>query len=176
MPNQENKQIVESLKDKLTRAKSVVFTDYLGISSKDANDLRQKIKESGAEVVVTKNTLLKVALKEKEQNFPQTDQDLKGSTAAIFAYEDPISPIKVLFDFAKKIEFPKIKSAIIENRYNTAEEVEILKDLPSKEVLLAKALGSMKAPVRGLVSVMGGVQRKFVYALNAIKESKGGAK
>lgn len=175
MPNNTNKEIVKILKDKLSRAKSVVFTNYLGIKSGDANVLRQKMKENDAEMLVAKNTLLKVAISEqKNAAMTMAENDLKGSTAAIISYSDPITPIKAFLDFTQKLEFPKVKSAVIEGAYFTPEQVEVIKTVPTKEQLLTRLVIVLNSPLSGFASVLGGVQRKFVYAINAISKSKGG--
>lgn len=172
MPNAKNQNIVEEIKGKIAKAKSVVLTDYIGLTAGQANELRAKMKENNAEVLVAKNTLIKVALKEQNLSDPKADEDLNGPTAAIFSFGDPIAPIKALFEFAKKVELPKVKSAFIEGAYNNAQQVEIIKDLPSKEQLLGQVVGGLKSPLSGFVGVLGGVQRKFVYALNAIADKK----
>jgi large subunit ribosomal protein L10 len=175
MPNNTNKEMVRILKDKLSRAKSVVFTDYLGIKSGDANVLRQKIKENDAEMLVAKNTLLKVAISEQKNTaMTKAEKDLKGSTAAIISYSDPVMPIKAFFDFTKGMKFPKVKSAVIEGVYFTAGQVEIIKTIPTKEQLLTQLVIALNSPLSGLANVLIGVQRKFVYAINAISKSKGG--
>jgi large subunit ribosomal protein L10 len=175
MPNAENKELVKILKEKISRAKSIVFTDYLGISAENANTLRRKIKENDGEVVIAKNTLIKVALKEENHDVSKVENDLKNSTAMVLSYKDAISPIKAIFDFAKTIEFPKVKSAFIEGAYYGKEKVEEIKTIPSKEQLLSRVVGGLQSPITGFVGVLGGVQRKFVYAINAIAQKKGGA-
>lgn len=175
MPNDKNKQAVADLKDKLSKAKSVTIADYRGLSAQAVNELRAKMKETDAEVVVTKNTLLKVAMKDVEttaNNMPSLEKDLEGPTAAIFAYSDAINPIKAIYELVKKFELPKIKSAIIDGIYNTAEQVDVIKSLPSREQLLAQIVGGFQSPIKGFVSVTGGVQRKLVYALAAVAEKK----
>ena len=174
MPNNKNTNTVETLKQKLSEAKSVVLTDYLGLSAGEAAELRQTIKDSEGEMMVTKNTLLKVAA--KEQKIEGLEEDLEGPTAVIFGFSDPIATIKAVFEFAKDKEFPKIKSAIIEGVYNTKEQVEKIKDIPSREQLIAQFIGSLKSPLSGFANVTGGVQRKFVYAIKAIadKNTEGG--
>jgi large subunit ribosomal protein L10 len=175
MPNEENKELVKILKDKLSKAKSVVFTDYLGITSAEANALRQKIKENDAELVVAKNTLLKVAISEqKNAGMTKAEKDLEGSTAALISYSDPITPIKAFFDFTKGMKFPTVKSAVIDDTYFTADEVEVIRTIPTKEQLLTQIVVAFNSPLSGLANVLSGVQRKFVYAINAISKSKGG--
>jgi len=178
MPNEKNKQLVKEIKEKIKTAKSITFADYIGITSDQANSLRQKVKDTGGEVLVVKNTLLKVAIDEHgDKEIGQAKKDLQGSTMAIFAFSDPISPIKALFDFAKGIDLPKIKSAIIEGIYNSAEKIEAIRTIPSREDLLTKLVYSMNSPILGFANVISGVQRKFVFAVSAIAKNKseGGA-
>jgi len=174
MPNAKNIQVVSELKEKVKNAKSIVFADYRGLKADDINSLRAKIRENNGEVVVAKNTLLKAALKEENIKVEGIDKDLKGPTTAIFSYGDSISPIKVLVEFAKRLELPKIKSAVIEGVYANAEKVDEVSNIPAKEVLIARMLGGLKAPLSGLTNTLSGVQRKFVYAINAIKTNKEG--
>ncbi|MBU0535310.1 50S ribosomal protein L10 [Patescibacteria group bacterium] len=178
MPNEKNKNTVKDIKERLEKARSITFADYVGLSSEQANQLRRQVKDAGGEVMISKNTLMKVALKEAEnKNLSDAEKDLEGPIMAIFAFSDPIAPIKALFEFAKNFKLPRIKSAIIEGIYNNTEKVEMIKDIPSKEVLLAKFIGGLNVPISGFVSVIGGVQKKFAYAINAIakKKSEGGA-
>lgn len=173
MPNEKNIQLVKNIKEKLEKARSITFADYVGISADQANTLRQKVKDAGGEVLVAKNSLLKVAIDEHgDKNLQEAKKDLKGSTMAVFGFADAIAPIKAVFDFAKNLEFPKIKSAIIEGIYNTAEKVEVIRTIPSREELLTKIVGRMSSPIVGFVTVLSGVQKKFVFAVNAIAKKQ----
>ncbi|MFZ2664061.1 MAG: 50S ribosomal protein L10 [Patescibacteria group bacterium] len=178
MPNERNKKLVKEIKEKIETAKSITFTDYVGISADQANTLRQKVKDAGGEVLVSKNTLFKAAIDENgDKSIAEAKKDLKGPTMTIFGFKDPILPIKALFEFAKGIDLPKIKSAIIEGIYNSSEKVDVIKTIPSREELLTKIVSSMNSPISGFANVVSGVQRKFVFAVNAIskKKSEGGA-
>jgi large subunit ribosomal protein L10 len=177
MPNQKNVQTVQNLKDKFSKATSVTFADYSGLAAQKAADLRQQVKDSDGETMVVKNTLLKVAINESSnEGLKKAKDDLTGQTLVVLSYSDPISPIKAVFEFAKELEVPKIRSAIVEGIYKNEQKVQELKDIPSKEVLLAKLVGSLNSPVSGFVNAMAGVPRKFVYAIKAIADqSEGGA-
>lgn len=168
MPNQQKIQKVEELRKKISNSKSVLFTEYHGLDANQTNDLRSKIKEVGAELSIAKNTLLKIAFKEEKKGNKDIDQQLSGPTAVIFSYEDAIAPIKVLTDFAKKIELPKIKAGILEGVFITTEKIEELSKIPSKEVLLAHAVSGLISPITGFVNVLGGTRSKLIYALSAI--------
>ena len=177
MPNEKNKNIVKEIKENLEKAKSVIFVDYLGLSADNVSEFRQKMKECDASVVVAKNTLIKKAAEEEKgikELEKELEKDLEGPTMAVFSFSDPISPIKVIYEFAKKYELPKTKSALIEGSYKNAIEVEELKDIPSKEELLGRFVGSLGSPVSKFVFALGGIQNKFVFAINAIAKKKEG--
>lgn len=176
MPNQINKDIVKELKDKVAKAKSVTFTDYIGLSANKVNDLRRELENNGSEMIVAKNTLLRNALKEEGvKDADKLAEHLKGPTAAIFSYNDAVSPLKTIYSFIKNFELPKVKVGLFDGVLTSAEQVEEISKLPSKEVLIAQLLGALKSPLNGTVQVFSGVQRKFVYAVKAIADKKGGA-
>lgn len=174
MPNAKNIQLVKDLREKIAKSKSVTIADYQGMGVNKLNELRQKIRDEDAEMAVAKNTLLKIALKEEDVDMTALNEDLKGPTAVIFSYVDAIAPIKTLFEYAKnlKLESPKVKSALVEGAYNDASQVEVLSQLPSREELLAKVVGGLKSPLSGIVNVLGGTQKNFVYALSAIAKKR----
>jgi large subunit ribosomal protein L10 len=176
MPNQINQNAVKQLKEKVAKAKSIVVTDYSGLKSNSINELRQTMKNNDAEVSVSKNTLLKIALQEEKVDLTALEKDLEGTNAVIFAYNDAVAPIKALFEFIKKVELPKVKSAIFEGKYTDAAQVEAISKLPSKEQLIAQVVGGFKSPLNGIVRTFSGVQQKFVYALAAVAAKKEGSK
>ena len=181
MPKEKNINIVKEIKENLEKSKSVVFVDYLGLSAEEINEFRQKMKDNDAVVVVAKNTLIKKASEEisketkgeKEKEVKtEIENDLKGPTMAIFSFSDPIAPIKIIYEFAKKHELPKAKSALIEGIYKNAIEIEELKDIPSKEELMERFVRSLGSPVSKLVFTLGGIQNKIVFAVSAIASKK----
>ena len=174
MPSDKNKQIIAGLREKIAKAKSIIVTDYTGLSSNDINSLRGNMKTNDAEIAIAKNTLMKIALKEEKIQTDQLEADLEGTTAVVFTYKDPIAPIKALFDFIKKVELPKVKAAILDGKYSNAEQVAVISALPGREQLLAQVVGGLKSPLTGIVSVLSGVQRKFVYAFgkHSVKKAK----
>src|SRR3989304_5336321 len=147
MPSEKNVATVNLLKTKLAQAKSIVFADASGLSVNLQRELRQKIKLAGGELIVVKNTLLKLALGVKEI--------LPGPTITLLAYGDEIAPIKALAEFAKAHELPKIKAGVLAKEPLTKEQVEELAQLPPKVELLAKTVGSLKAPLSGLANGLG---------------------
>lgn len=172
MPNDKNKQLVKDLREKVSKAKSIVFADYKGLDANKMNTLRAQMLEQGTEVVIAKNTLMKIALKEEKYDTKDVESLLKDSTATFISYNDPVSPIKSLFEFVKKFERPVVKAGYIEKDFNTGAQVATISTLPSKEQLIAQVVGGLKSPLRGIVTVLGGSQRKFVYAISAIAKKK----
>lgn len=178
MPKEQNIKVVKELKEKLGKAKSVAFIDYHGLSADKINDLRQQIKDSEAEALIVKNTLLKIAIEENgDKGLKEAINDLKGPTMAIFSFSDPISPIKTVFDFGAKLELPRVKSAVIEGKYNSEDQVQVIKDIPSKEELFARVVRGINSPISGFVLSLNGIKNKFVFVINdlAKKKTEGGA-
>ncbi|HLC93645.1 MAG TPA: 50S ribosomal protein L10 [Patescibacteria group bacterium] len=169
MPNEKNIKIVDSLSDKVNRAKSLVFADFQGLGANITNDLRSSMKDTQAEIQVAKNTLLKIALKDKKDEI--LESDLKGSTLTVFSYGDAIAPLKILMDFAKKFEALKVKAGLIDGKYTTAQQLDTLSNLPGREQLLTQIVGTMKSPINGFANVLAGSQRKLVYVLRARRSS-----
>ncbi len=172
MPNQKNTNTIEQLKEKVKKAKSITFVDYLGLKVNDINELRQQMTDQEAEPVIARNTLIKLALKEEGMESEAIDEQLKGPTAAIFSYKDPVAYLKPLYEFAKKLELPKVKFALIDGAYTDAERVETISMLPSREQLLTQIVVGLNAPLSGFVNVIGGSQRKLVTVLSRIAEDK----
>ena len=147
MPNQKKVELISELREKIKKAKSIVFADYSGLKSNEMNELRQQIKDVKGEAAIAKNTLLKRALDDEGIKDENIKSDLKGLTVAFFGFEDAIAPIKTLFDFVKRTDLPKVKGGFIEGIYNEASQIQILSQLPSREVMISKILGSLKSPL-----------------------------
>ncbi|MBU2595539.1 50S ribosomal protein L10 [Patescibacteria group bacterium] len=163
-------EIVEELKDKLTKAKTVVFARYKGLTVADLTSLRNELKDKEGETWVVKNALTKIALKNKVR---VPEKILKGQTALFFSYEDELSAPKIVYDFAKGKEELKIKGGIFEEKFIEANQVEKLAKIPGREELLAKIVGSLNAPISGFVGVLRGNILNLLYTLKAIGEKNG---
>ena len=166
----EKKAIVEELTRKLS-APSGVFVDYKGITVADDTALRRELRAAGVEYSVVKNTLTRFAA--KNAGLEGLDEILNGTTALAVSTTDMIAPAKILSEFSKKNQNFKIKMGFVEGKVIDPAGVNALAELPSKEVLIAKALGGFNAPISGFVNVLNGNIRGLVVALNAIAEKKG---
>lgn len=168
MPNQKKIDIVSELKTKLEKTKSLVFSDYRGLTVAQIQDLKKKVKKEKGEYVVAKNTLMLKAL--EQAGLPTPDISLlEGPTATLFSYEDEIGPLKAMVTFAKTSGIPILKLGILDKSILSKTEVESLSKLPSKNVLYAQVVGALTAPSYGLVNVLQGNIRKLVYVIDSIK-------
>lgn len=166
-------EIFLTLKEKVGRAKSLVFVGYNALGVKDNEALRAQLKAENGEYYVPKKTLMNMAL--KENSIEANIKDLPGKVATIFAYDDEVAPAKVIGNFRKdKEKETKITflGGILDGRLLSKEEVEALSKLPSKNELYAKMVGSLNAPISGFVNVLAGNLRSLVGVLKAIESKK----
>lgn len=163
-------QTVSEIKQLLKDSSSVVLVDYKGINVEEATRMRRQLSEAGIKYKVYKNTLVEIAA--KEVGIVGLSAHLSGPTAMAFGLSDPVAPAKQISESIKKLNKMQIKAGLLEGKVIDAQSVKVLAELPSKQELVAKLLGSLNAPVVNLVGVLGGPVRAFVYALNSIKESK----
>ena len=164
----ENKEaLVAELTDRFTRQEAAVITHYHGLTVRDIQDLRAKLREQGIDFQVSKNTLFKLSAKQAG-----IDGDFTGPTAIAFGYEDPVTTSKAINDFAKGNDALEIVGGIVENKLVDTATVKKLAALPSREELLGKLVGSISSPARNLASVLTATTRNLVYALKAVQEAK----
>lgn len=154
----EKKQVVvQEIADKLQRASACIVVDYRGLRVDEVTELRDKFRAAGVDYKVYKNTLVRRAAAQVGSMEKFDDVNLIGTNAIAFSYDDPMTPAKIINDFAKthpKLEF---KMGYVEGEFYEAEGLKKLAGIPSKEELIAKLLGSLKAPMSN-----------FVYLLDAL--------
>jgi large subunit ribosomal protein L10 len=169
----QKEDVVATLVEDLSEAGSVILADFTGINVEDMTDLRVQMRENSVGFTVVKNTLLRRIFNEIEIGKDEGVYEMmKGPTALAYA-ADEVLPIKIIKKFAEDHKgLPQVKGGFVSGvTYETGKLMK-LADIPSRDVLLAKLLGSAKSPLQGFVSVSSGIIRKFFYAVNAIKESK----
>lgn len=167
--NREKKMaIVAELKDKFGKAKAVVFTNYAGLTHKQIETLKKELKKAESEFVVAKNSLIKLSSDKKlEENHL-----LEGQTGTLFVYNDIIEPLKALAKTIKELNLPNIKFGIMDGNFITADQVNKLATLPSRDVLLVRLAFGLKSPITGLHRALNWNLQKLVMTLNAIAQSK----
>jgi len=165
--------VVSDLNSGIEAAGAVVLADFTGINVEDMTELRRQMREAGVTFAVVKNTLLKRALGEIGIDSEEGIFGFLNGPTAIAYCADEISPSRILKNFGKEHGgVPVMKGGFVSGRTFSVAEVTSLADIPGREVLIARLLGSMNAPLQGFVTVTGGVIRKFLYAVSAISESK----
>ncbi len=166
------KTVVQEIKGKFEQAHSAIFLDYRGLTVAEVTDLRNQVRAAGVEYVVLKNTMIDLAV--KELGITGLDEHLKGPTAVAFGMTDAVAPAKVLTEFIKKVKKTSIKCGVVEGTVIDAKGVQALSELPPKEVLIAKMMGSLNAPITNFVGVLSATLRSLVYAIDAVRKQKAG--
>ena len=179
MPNQKNIQQLTDIEEKLSRSKSVVIAGYPGLDVATQTELRAKIREAGGELNIAKNTLIRLALQNRLKDLPESLKEaLQGPSAILYGFDDAVSATKAIVEFQKDQSNLKIKAGLLAGQEDAPdkvlsfEEVKNLAQLPSRLELIAMLVNRLNSPKAGLVNVLAGTQRKFLYALNAIKEKQ----
>jgi large subunit ribosomal protein L10 len=174
MNRTEKAELASALNTKFSKASVAVFADYKGLTATQADDLRRLLRATNTEVKVLKNNVARLVTKEgKLGDQAKTLMDtVVGPTLVAFAYGDPAAAAKVIHKFAQDNEALKLKDSLMGERRIGASQVEELAKLPSKEVLLAKLLGTLNAPITNFVGVLAAVPRGLVTVLSAIEKKK----
>jgi large subunit ribosomal protein L10 len=166
----QKKSLIKDWSEKIKTAKAVVFSNFKGFPVKEMTALRRELRKAGVEMKVLKKTLLAIALKEAGVEIDA--KKMEGQISLAVSQTDEIAAAKIVFRAAKTNENLKIVGGLLGQKEMSAEEVNALAIIPSKEELLAKLVGSLKAPIAGFVNVLTGNLRGLVQALRAISESK----
>jgi len=163
-------KMVDEIVTRFKGKPNFVLTAYMGSAVSELEQLRRNLSKSSSEYFVVKNSILKIVFEKlklkDEQSFIESGMGISLSG------EDIIATCKVLAAFEKEHQKFKIKTAVIDGKSVTSENVKRLASLPPKEVLIAQVVGGIKSPITGFVNTLGGVLRKFVYCVDAIKNSK----
>ena len=155
-----NEAKVAEIKEKLEKAQAVVLAKYQGLTVEEDTLLRKNLREAGIEYKVYKNTLVTLAV--KELGIEGFDEYLEGPVSIAFGYDDVTAPARILNDFAKDHKALELKAGIVDGELYDAAKIQQLATIPSKEVLIAKLLGSIKSPISS-----------FARVISAIADSKG---
>jgi large subunit ribosomal protein L10 len=172
MPTEAKRKEIDSLVERVKSGTAIYIVEYRGLTVSKATAVRKAIRAADGEMKVTKNTLMRIAL--RESGAPTADAIDAGPNAYVFAYGDVAATARVLRDFAKEKgnEALIIKGGIMGARVLTKDQVIAIADLPSKDVMLAQLLGTLDGPIRSFVTVLSGPMRGFVTALSQIRDQK----
>ena len=158
MPNakvlSEKQAIVEALAERIKNAGAGILVDYKGITVAEDTALRTELRKDGVEYTVVKNTLTRKAL--DKLGMSDLDHVLNGTTSLATAENDPIAPFRIINDYSKKLgDRFNIKAAFMEGKVLNESEIAEMAELPGKDALYAKVLGTMIAPITGLAVCLG---------------------
>ena len=169
----ERQSEIDSLTAHIKGSASVFVTDFSGMNVLKMTEFRRRLRASGAQYVVVKNTLAQRAL--AANAVTELDGHLKGPTGLVLAGTDPIAAAKVLTDFAKEFEKPAIKAGLVDGRTVTPAQVKRLAGLPSREQLLGQLAGALQAPLAQFAGAMNGLLFQVVGALEALRSQRSAA-
>jgi large subunit ribosomal protein L10 len=161
-------ELITQYSEWVMNSKALVLTQYVGLTMKDIDALRMKVRENGGEFHIIKNTLAKRAF--EQAGFSIQKEQLEGSTAVVFAFTDAPATVKAVTDFVKTSEFLKIKGGFLEKQALTPEGVKALAELPPLPVLRGQLLGTLLAPASKLVRTLAEPGRMIVAVIKAHAE------
>jgi len=180
LTRKQKETIVEELTNAFTARNAVLMLDYKGVDAPGIVELRKRVRAAGGKMQVVKKTLLRRAFEAASLTVP-AEEVFEGQTGVVYGFPDPVAAAKALAGFRKelvaaagdpsKVTFA-IRGGILDGEVMLSAGANALATIPSREELLAKAVGSIASPLRGLVGILSGPQRSFVYALNAITKVK----
>lgn len=173
--NKANKnELAVELKDKFSKAQVALFADYKGLTSLQADELRKQVRGTNGEVKVLKNNIARVVAKDGALGDEAKGlmDSVVGPTLVAFAYKDVAATAKVFHKFSVDNEALKLKPSLMGKKAIAPKDIEELAKLPAREVLLAKMLGTLNAPVTNFVGVLAAVPRSLLNVLVAIEGKK----
>ncbi|NLI33469.1 MAG: 50S ribosomal protein L10 [Deltaproteobacteria bacterium] len=170
MDRAKKEQVVAELHEKLQRASATILTDFRGLTVAEVTELRDTLAAQEVEFQVIKNTLMRLA--GKDTGSAVLEPMITGTNAVAIGYGDPSVPAKIIKKYSKTNEKLKVKAGALGSRLLNVEQLSALAELPPREELLAKMLGTLKAVPTGLVNVLSAVPRAFVSVLAAIQRKR----
>lgn len=161
---------IDAMKAKFEKAQVALVTEYKGYTVDEITALRRSLQKEGGDYMVTKNTLTKIAV--KGTSYEAVSDLCSGPVAVAFGFEDQVSPAKIVSKFIKETKKGEIIGAVLDGSLLSADEAKALANLPSKEELYAKILGSINSPASGLVGSLNAVMASLTRAVAAVRDKK----
>ncbi|MBP5304561.1 MAG: 50S ribosomal protein L10 [Lachnospiraceae bacterium] len=150
--------IVDEIKAHAEKASSAVLVDYRGLTVEQDTRLRKALREAGVVYKVYKNTYMKRAF--EGTDFAQLDDTLEGPSAIAFGIEDATAPARILSQFAKEAPALEIKAGVVEGTFYDAKGMQAIANIPSRDVLISKLLGSLQSPITNMARVLKQIAEK----------------
>lgn len=173
MPTQQSVDKVGQIKDQINDSVAVYLMEYHGLDANTFNALRKEIRAKGGQITVVKNTLFQIAMSQSEQGVRLPKKTLSDSSAALFASEDAVGPLKAIVDYAKENDdLPKLKIGFMDGKTLDEAQLKQLSDLPGIDQLRGQVVGMLNSPIQRLVGSLNGNLQKLVIALSEIQKQK----
>lgn len=172
MNRDQKAQVKEAIGENLTKIDSVIFAEYRGLTVEELTELRVKLREAKAEFHVVKNRLAKKAITDHAPDMEVVAEELKGPIGVVYSFGDSAQTAKTVLEFEKNHPKLVVKAGYMDKSKLSSANLKEIADLPSKEELMAKIVGSIVSPHRNLVGVLSGVNRQLVQVIGAIKDTK----
>ncbi len=170
MPTMEKEKQVAELRERFSRAVSVVGAEFRGVKAGDMDAIRAKLRVEKVEIKIAKNRLARIAA--KGTPFEVMAEKFTGPMSLAFSYESEVAAAKLVSEYAKKENSLVLVGGVVGGQYYGADQIKRIGALPGRDVLRAMLLSTMLGGPRSFVSVLNGALRKFAYLLNALKEKK----
>jgi large subunit ribosomal protein L10 len=170
LSKEQKEKALKALKEKIAKQKAIFFVDFTGLKMKDMSDLRKKVRGIDGELKAAKKSLIGIAFKDSKIEIDV--KNMPGEVALVLGYKDEVAPARTVWQFSQTNKNLKILGGFMGNKLMLAGDVVTLAQLPSREELLAKIVGSIQAPVSNFVYALNYNIKGLVVALNAIKDNK----
>lgn len=171
MKRSEKDAIIEEMVQRVSAAKAMYFADFSGLTVANETELRREFRKAGVEYTVVKNTLIRKAL-ERVTGYDKVYDHLAGPTGVAFCGDDLSAPAKIIKKFKEKTGKLTLKAAVLEKQVYAGSAIDQLAMIPSRKELMASILGSIQAPLQGVVGVINAVARDLVNVIDQIGEKK----
>ena len=171
MKRSDKEQIIAEVTEQFSKAKSLYFADFTGITVEQINELRREFTKANIDYRVVKNTLARKAL-ENVSGYDKVYDKLAGPTAIAIGYDDPVAPAKIIKKFREKHNKLDVKVCVLEHTVFEGSKLDDLAKLPTRNELIAGILGSIQSPISGVVGAIAAVMRDLVSVIDAIEKKK----
>jgi large subunit ribosomal protein L10 len=171
MRRSEKEEIIAEMTETVGRARGLFFTDFTGLTVEQATELRREFRKSGVEYRDGKYTLIQKTLK-SVGGFDGMEGKLVGPTGVAFAFDDPVSPAKIIKDFSTKHKKLSLKACVLENELFDGSRLDELASLPTRNELMGAIAGGIQSPLAGVPNVIQAVLRDLVSVVSEIEKKK----
>jgi len=171
MKRSEKDAIIDEVAERTSRSSAVYFADFTGLTVAEEQELRREFRKAGVEYTVYKNTLVRKAL-ERVTGYDKVYDYLVGPTGMAFCGDDISAPARIIKKYGEKSGKMKLKAAVLEHQVYDGSRIDDLASIPSRKELMAAILGSIEAPISGIVGAINALARDLVSVIDQIAEQK----